>query len=242
MAKKKERKKEEGAAAWMVTFSDMTTLLMVFFVMLIAAGDVKIVKTRIILSAFDGKLGLLKGGKSISPGDFENVGQTIESLPSNQKAKSLSRSFEKAVSIFQPEIKSKKVRVTENERGVIISLMSDVFFEGKSAKIDYESVKSTLENLKLLMSNSDFTHQVQIEGHTDNNPYVGDDFKDNWDLSVERAWSILNALKLIPSLHAFDESKVSIHGYGSVKPIEDNTTPEGQAYNRRVDLVFTRKN
>ncbi|HMB01334.1 MAG TPA: flagellar motor protein MotB, partial [Spirochaetota bacterium] len=58
---KKQKKERKGAAPWMVTYGDMTTLLLVFFVMLIAAGDVKIVKQMVILSAFEGKMGLLQG-------------------------------------------------------------------------------------------------------------------------------------------------------------------------------------
>ncbi len=222
----------------MVTFSDMTTLLMVFFVLLIASGEVKIIKTKIILSAFSGKLGLLKGGKSLSPGEFENMGQSIESLPSTKKARFLSKSYKKAISVFKPEIKSKKVRVIETERGIIISLMSDLLFEGGTAAINFNDVRDILGNVRLLMDDPDFDNHLQIEGHTDSVDYRGTDFRDNWHLSTERAWSVLNALKLIPSLSDFDENQISIHGYGGTRPVESNDTPEGRAYNRRVDIVF----
>ena len=69
----------------MTTFADLVTLLMVFFVMLMAAGDTKIVKTLIILSAFEGKLGILSGGQSLSPGQFESMGQNLQALPSIKK-------------------------------------------------------------------------------------------------------------------------------------------------------------
>ena len=223
----------------MVTFSDIVTLLMIFFVLLMAVGDIKIVKTRIILSAFEGKLGLLKGGQSLSPGQFENMGQRIESLPSSQRSRFLSKSYKKAISLFEPEIKSRKVRILENQRGLIVSLMSDVMFEGGSDVVAFEDVRNILENIRLLLDHADFEGRIQIEGHTDSIDYKGETFKDNWDLSTSRAWSVFNALRLIPSLKRFDESRISLHGYGSTRPIENNDTPEGRTYNRRVDIIFS---
>ena len=229
------------ATPWLLTYSDIVTLLMIFFVLLMATGDVKIIKTRIILSAFEGKLGVLRGGQSLSPGAFENMGQRIESLPSTERSRFLSKSYKKAINLFQPEIKSRKLRVLETERGLVISLMSDVLFEGGSADVHFEDIKSTLENLRLLIETLDDDQKILIEGHTDSIDYEGHAYKDNWDLSTARAWSILNALRLIPSLTAFDESKVSIHGYGRTRPVENNDTPEGRAYNRRVDIIFSHK-
>lgn len=242
MPKKKDKRTRSGAPAWMVTYSDMVTLLMIFFVLLMASGEVDVVKTRIILSAFEGKLGLLKGGKSLSPGDFENMGQSIESLPSSKRARFLSKSYEKAVTIFKPDIKAKKMRVFETERGIVISLLSDLLFEGGSAEVNFEDVRGILENVRLLMEDPDFQNRIQIEGHTDDVAYKSEDFRDNWELSIGRSWAVLNALRLIPSLAKFDENKVSIHGYGSTRPLNNNETPEGRVYNRRVDIVFSHEN
>ena len=218
----------------------MVTLLMVFFVMLMATGETKIVKTLIILSAFEGKLGVLKGGQTFTPGDLEYMAQDVESLPSARKGRSLERAIKKALSIFKPEIRAKKIRVTEDERGIVISLMADLLFEPGSAEIRIRDVQNILENLRLLISSETFKNKIRLEGHTDERPYTMSDYKDNWDLSAQRAWAVLNALRMVPSLHDFDETRVSIHGYGSTRPIEPNDTPEGRAYNRRVDIILLR--
>ena len=223
---------------WMATFADMVTLLMVFFVMLMALGEVKIVKTLIVLSAFEGKLGLLKGGQSFDLGQFENMGQNIQALPSAKRGKSLFKSLKRAQLIFEPEVKSKKVRVSEDERGIVISLMTDLLFEPGSAKVRIDQIQGVLENIRLLIDSDEFNNHFRIEGHTDERPYQGSEFKDNWDLSVQRSWAVLNALRLIPSLTEFDESKVSIHGYGDTRTVELGDTPEGRQYNRRVDVIL----
>jgi len=241
MAKKSCPDCVQEVPKWMVTFSDMTTLLLVFFVMLMSTGETKIVKTMIILSAFDGKLGLMKGGQSLSPGDFENMGQNIEALPSMQRGKSLSQALERAQSLFKPESINKKVRVMEDERGIVISLLTDMLFEPNEAEVRVNDIMDILENVRLLLDSPDFSGKMRIEGHSDNQDYSGSEFKDNWDLSMNRAWSVLNALRKVPSLSYFDESKISISGYGSTRPIESNDTPEGRKYNRRVDLILLRE-
>jgi len=169
------------------------------------------------------------------------MGQQVESLPSSRKGKSLSKAIKKAVSIFRPESKNKRVKVTEDRRGIVISLMTDLLFEPGQAEVNIDEIRSILENLRLLIDSIQFNGALRIEGHTDDLPYGGDDFRDNWDLSMQRAWSVLNAMRMIPSLSEFDESKVSIVGFGSTKPLEGNETPEQREYNRRVDIVLVRQ-
>ncbi|HBE04587.1 MAG TPA: flagellar motor protein MotB [Spirochaetia bacterium] len=238
-----EKKQEcpKGAPAWMVSFSDMTTLLLVFFVMMLASGEVPEQEMRIIMSAFSGTLGVLSGGHSISEGRFENMGQEIERLPSATRGKMLSKSLKRAVSVFKPQITARQVRVTEDERGIVISLLNDVLFKPASAELDYEAARPMLENIRLLLSGLD--SKVRIEGHTDATPLEGSSaFKDNWELSSARAWAILHGLLSVPSQVGIDESQLSISGYGSTRPVENNDTPEGRAYNRRVDIIILREN
>ena len=223
---------------WIVTFADMVTLLMVFFVMLIAVREAKIIKTFIILSAFEGKLGLLEGGKSLSPDRFEEMGQRIESLPSFRRGKSLSRALKKASATFKPDIEAKRMRITEEARGIRVSLFTDFLFAPNSARLNMEASRRVMENLKLLLTSGEFDNHIAIEGHTDARPYSGREYKDNWDLSFQRAWVVLNGLRFIPALQELDESKLSLHGYGPTRPVESNETPEGRQYNRRVDIVL----
>ena len=209
--------------------------------MLISFGEVKEIKTRIILSAFSGKLGVLGGGQTISPAaEFEALGESFEALPSTQQEDSLQRKDSPASEIFRPYVQTKRVRLIENEEGITISLFTDAFFDKDSADLDFGQVREVLENIRLLLDSDTFVGEILIEGHTDNIPYRGEEFKDSWDLSTERAWSVLQALRDIPSIYPLDERRVSIHGYGPNRPIERSDTPEGRAYNRRVDIVMRR--
>ena len=135
---KKKKCPPEGAPAWMLTYGDMVTLLLTFFVMLYTTATVDGYKLKIVLSAFSG-LGMLEGGNTLQIGQMAELGNTIESFPSLQRGRSLDKARKRALSIFQPEVESKMVRVTENERGLVISLAADSFFEVASAEVDIEA-------------------------------------------------------------------------------------------------------
>ncbi|MBV9561780.1 MAG: type VI secretion system protein TssL, long form [Bradyrhizobium sp.] len=78
--------------------------------------------------------------------------------------------------------------------------------------------------------------RIKIVGHTDNSPMHTVRFPTNFELSVERAHAVAAVLK--PSLT--DSSRFVIEGKGPDAPIASNTTPEGRARNRRVEIFIER--
>ena len=76
---------------------------------------------------------------------------------------------------------------------------------------------------------------VKIEGHTDNIPVgFGSRFKSNWDLSSARSAAIADYILATTNL---DAGNVSVAGFADSKPIESNSTPEGRARNRRIEVI-----
>ena len=79
--------------------------------------------------------------------------------------------------------------------------------------------------------------QVTIEGHTDNVPYVSSgNLKDNWDLSVKRATTVVRVL--------LDGSKISPErltaaGRSEYLPVDNRNTPDARQKNRRTEIVLT---
>ncbi len=236
-----KRKPIRVAQEWMTTYSDMVTLLMVFFIILLSFGEVKKVRTQIILSAFSGQLGLQAGGQTLqSSEEFETLGQSIESLPSKRDEARLEVSTNRAAAILNPYVRSKYVRLTETERGLVISLFTDVFFRPGEAALAVEPIRDVLENVRLLLDSEEYTGDILMEGHTDNVPYVGIAYRDLFELSTARAWEVMNAIRTVDALYPLNETRISVHGYGPHRPIEDNATPQGRAYNRRVDIILRR--
>jgi chemotaxis protein MotB len=233
--KKKKRREEEGSGNWLQTFGDMMTLLLTFFVLMYTTATIDGYELRLILAAFPG-LGSLQGGNTLSEGRLAELGNTVMSLPSTERGDALDEARRNAVSIFQPEIQSQKVRVTEMERGLVISLAADAFFETASAELDIERSREVLRKLSNLLNSDQLSdRKFRIEGHTDSIPVAEDGpWDSNWELSSARGLSVLQYLLD----YGVNEEQFQVMGLADTVPLFSNDTAEGRAYNRRVDVVI----
>lgn len=80
--------------------------------------------------------------------------------------------------------------------------------------------------------------RIRVEGHTDNVPIRSARYASNWELSVERANSIM---RYILESFKIDPTRVEAIGYGDTRPVVSNDTPENRAKNRRVELQILRE-
>jgi len=124
---------------------------------------------------------------------------------------------------------AKKLNATADKEGIRILLPDKILFE--SGKSDLKSESEDALNAFLEIFKVYPEAKVRIEGHTDN---IGN-ADANLKLSVERAESVMNAFKdmKIPLSLKFETK-----GSGSAKPIANNSTEEGRARNRRVDILI----
>jgi chemotaxis protein MotB len=211
--------------------------MLCFFVALFNPDEVDPAQLAALISTFTryGQ-GANTGGNTLSVGRSADLGNTINALPAMDKGRSLGTSLRRAVSLFQPEVRSNKVKVTQDERGIVISLASDAFFGPASARVNIEETREILVRLaSLLNSNEVSLRKVRIEGHTDSvDVDPAGPWQDNWQLSSERARSVLRYL----SDFGVDEKRFQVAGFADTVPVSNNNTPEGRAYNRRVDIVI----
>ena len=230
---RKKKCPPEGAADWMLTYGDMVTLLLTFFVMLFTVSEVDEAKLQLIIAAFSG-LGILEGGNTLETGELAEMGHTIMTLPSQERGRALDTARKEAISQFQPEIKSKQVRVTVDERGLIISLAADSFFREASAEIDIEASRDLLQRIAGLL-NTLPESKFAIEGHTDAVPTDPNGrFFTNWELSTARSTNVLHYLVDLGA----EERKFQVRGMADTTPLASNDTREGRAMNRRIDIVI----
>ena len=235
---KKCKKCEEGSPDWMLTYGDMTTLLLTLFIMMFTTATIDGSELRMILAAFQG-LGSLMGGNTLEVGKLAELGNTIMSLPSMERGSALDKARKTAISQFQPELKTKKIRIKEDERGLVISLAADSFFKPASAEINIEEARSVLQRVAALLSSQDLKdHKFRIEGHTDSLPTnPKGKWHTNWELSTARATNVLHYLVDF----GVNENQFQVAGFADTVPLASNDTPEGRAYNRRVDIVVLTK-
>jgi chemotaxis protein MotB len=114
-----------------------------------------------------------------------------------------------------------------------------------SDKLLFQSGSSAVENkgkdaLKLLAGVLDKNPDIDIlvEGHTDNVPIKTSVYKDNWDLSVARATSIV---RILTNDYKIAPTRMTASGKGEYFPKVDNETPEGRAKNRRTEIILSPK-
>ncbi len=236
MAKEK-KEPEKPSTAWQGTYGDMITLMLCFFVMLYDPSEVDPSQMATITQALQmNETESVNGGMSLSTGKLSDLGNTINSLPAVEKGRSLGLAKKKAVSLFAPDIKSNRITITSDERGLVISLAADNFFEEGSADLNIDETRDSLLRLSDFFKSPELKNRrFRIEGHTDNTPVSSDSkFLSNWELSAARAMNVLHYL----ADYGVDENRFSIAGYADTRPKFTNDSPESRAYNRRVDIII----
>jgi chemotaxis protein MotB len=125
------------------------------------------------------------------------------------------------------EIKNGKVYVSMSDKLLFKSGSSAVEDKGKDA-------------LKLLGGVLDKNPDIDIlvEGHTDNVPIKTSVYKDNWDLSVARATSIV---RILTNDYKIAPTRMTASGKGEFFPKAGNDTAEGRAINRRTEIILSPK-
>lgn len=239
MAKKEKKAPEKPSTAWQGTYGDMITLMLCFFVMLYDPTEVDATAMSQIQSSLSIETHSIDdpttGGQSLASGRLADLGNTINQLPALDRGRALSTAKKKAVSIFAPEVNSNKITISSDERGLVITLASDAFFEPGSADLNIEETRDVLLKLSRFFQDPELSgRRFRIEGHTDSTPVSNERFPSNWELSASRAANTLHYL----SDFGVDEKAFSIAGYADTRPYASNDTKEGQAYNRRVDIII----
>lgn len=122
------------------------------------------------------------------------------------------------------------------DKGVVYVDISDkLLFKSGSYAITSRA-EEVLGKVAMVLKNQPDI-EFMVEGHTDNNEVRGNIgiIKDNWDLSVMRATSVV---KVLQKKHGLDPAKMAAAGRGEYKPVADNATAAGKAANRRTRIVI----
>ncbi|MGP1587818.1 MAG: flagellar motor protein MotB [Treponemataceae bacterium] len=228
-----KKEPQKPSKAWMDTYGDMITLMLCFFVMLYNPSDSDPVEMSQLMASL--QTDSSGGGQSAVSGRLADLGNSINTLPSIEKGKSLGLAKKKAVSLFAPDIKSTRITLSSDERGLVITLASDAFFAEGSAELNIEETRETLLRISQFLTSADVRNRkFRIEGHTDSVQVSSEKWPSNWELSSARAINVLHYL----ADFGINENQFSVAGYADTQPRHSNDTPDGRAYNRRVDIII----
>lgn len=120
---------------------------------------------------------------------------------------------------------------------VYVSLTDKLLFNTGSIIIDDKGKTALKELAKVLQTQPEIN--ISVEGHTDNQRVVNlGQIKDNWDLSVLRATSVV---RYLTETEKIDNGRITATGKGEFQPIETGSTPEARSRNRRIEIVLSPK-
>ena len=200
--------------AWMVTFSDLLTLLMTFFVLIFASADPVEKAVQEAFGQRSGVFGLYR----------HNVMEQVLIVPRQDLS-------EDRLQVFLDEVGALDIEVEQEEQGLVVTLPTDAYFLPNSAQLNGRAVRRIGELADFLRATA---HQIRVEGHTDDLETGAPSIRSNWELSLARGGAVLQQL-LKSEIRA---NRLSLVGYGAVRPRFDNVSREGRQRNRRVEIVI----
>jgi chemotaxis protein MotB len=128
-----------------------------------------------------------------------------------------------------------QVQTTISQRGLVVRVLTDkVLFASGQAALESQGLPLLTEVARLL--NVDRTHQIVVEGHTDNVPIGSGQYPSNWELSAARATTVVRYM----ISQGVDRQRLSASGYADLHPVASNATERGRQLNRRVEIVILR--
>jgi chemotaxis protein MotB len=247
----------ENSERWLLTYADMITLLMVLFIVLFAIGQVdqkKFDKLHDGLAnsfgqptVLQGSNGLLEGSatQAAVPNDAVATAQSLQSQRGAalqaQQAQAAARRQQASMEAVRQQIVAalKKQGLedavqfqTKEQRGLVVNIVTDrVLFDLGEATLRPQGAQ-VLDAIAPALKN--LPNEMVIEGHTDNLPISDAQFASNWELSTQRATTVLRHL-LTRGLAA---RKVAAAGYADQRPLARDSSAGSRARNRRVAIVI----
>ena len=131
---------------------------------------------------------------------------------------------------------SDELTVTEKNGKIYVAMSDKLLFESGSAQVNKQGKEALGKLAEVLKKQHDI--DVFIEGHTDNKPIKTVQFKDNWDLSVVRATSVV---RILTKDYGVNPLQILPCGRGEFMPVDNNESVEGRAHNRRTEIIMAPK-
>lgn len=233
---KRKRKNEESTSGnnFIVLYVSLSVILLSFFVVINSIATIDASRKLEALGSLLGSFGAMPGGVRPDKGDEP----LMKAAPMAQ-LDITSRKGEMAMRRLAEYIEGRRleedITIHTEKEAVTINLSEKILFAPGESDI-FPSAYPVLDRMVSLVRNT--TNDIIVEGHTDNTPVSTAKFPSNWELSGERAVSVVEYLLKDGSI---SEKRLAAAGYGEFNPRVANDTSRGRASNRRVSIVFSGK-
>ena len=242
----KKKKSGGGGANWMDTYGDMVTLLLCFFVLLYSMSTISEENWKALVMSFNPNADETiretpdEGGPSSDP--LDDFGDSADSMGFTQEDidEDIEELYQALQAMAAQQGAEDSISVTKDGGKVYVTFNDTTFFNGNSYQLRDEALP-VLDTLSAILSNaSESIDEVRIQGHTAQaradqpNRVMEDRF-----ISSNRA---TNVLCYVQEHSVLNPGKLVSEGMGQWRPVDTNDTAEGQAHNRRVEVIISGRN
>ena len=239
----------ENHERWLVTYADLLTVLMALFIVMFAISVADTAKFEALKRGLPGNMGgsgsLLQDGavhmeerpaqasSLAAPAAAALLAAGAQAELAREQAQALDAARKQLEAALRARRLESKVRFSSDERGLVMTVVTDdVLFALGSAELGADG-RAVLDAVASVLTR--LPHMVTVEGHTDDLPLSGRGrFATNWELSANRATSVLRHLV---EAGGVPQSRVSAYGYAEQRPLVPNS-PAQRSQNRRAEVVL----
>lgn len=238
--KKVPKEEESGRTSpdrYLITYADLITLLLGLFVILYVTARVDEERYKEFAKAFADYFKPEKGqdihntGLDPFKGVRKGIPEPVLPFPDRRNLSQIQSDIEKSLDAY---LKRGDIAVETRGPNIVVTLPEKLLFKSGKAEIE-PGGEEILIKLAQSLQGLAKDQEVAVDGHTDSDPISNFRYPSNWHLSVARAVNVAYLLiaKGVP------EYSVVVRGFGDQRPIADNSTPEGKAKNRRVEITIS---
>ncbi|MCT4782931.1 MULTISPECIES: flagellar motor protein MotB [Exiguobacterium] len=235
--KKKHDHEEHISEGWLIPYADLLTLLLALFIVLFASSNIDQTKLEKMSRSFNQ---VFSGGTSVfqastaSNSDINRTNNTDTTAnPRTYELAKLDELKEQVNEYIKKNGLQDEIEATINSSGLVLTIQDRALFSMGEATLDAEA-RNVARSISGILEQAG-NREIVVSGHTDNVPINTARFPSNWELSSARATAFMRGLLTNDTLNP---SQFTLASYGEYKPIATNSTPEGRAKNRRVEVLI----
>lgn len=185
---------------------------------------------------------------TLSTSANDNIKKTLQQLEQKdryiqlvQAARTKADSINLALAInlkkvLREGIDDEDIEIKVDKTVVMINLSDKMLYKSGSADLTLRANEVLAKIAAIIQSRPDY--EVMVEGYTDDVPISNERMKDNWDLSVIRATSVVRSLQ---TNYSIDPNRLIAAGRGEWNTLAPNDTEAGRAINRRTRIIILPK-
>jgi chemotaxis protein MotB len=226
-----KKPEDSSGSRWEIVYSGFVLILLCFFIMLSSFSTMEEAKVMQFVKSFVTAVSIMPRGTKLESG-LAVYPDSPDMVDSKSELAKIFHLLEELAYEFNLE---EEISLVMTRHGLVMRMSEHMLFGLGSADISAEALP-LLQKVGAIISKTDYL--IRIEGHTDNLPIRTERYPSNWELSTARA---VNVLRYFIKHHHVDPRRLAAEGFGEFHPVAANDSAENRKKNRRVELIFIKK-